>query len=130
MGNEESSSNTGSSSQVSSLGDYSNKSSFGAAFKDAHARGGNGHTFTYKGTLYNTNCKDGGDYRKTSDNRSNIMHYKNMYGHEFNAKLKDATNGTMNIDVLGHPGKHWNADKDRERAEYHRREIMKNNTKK
>lgn len=48
-----------------SLGDKTKKaSSFGEAFKIAHAQGGPGHTFTYNDKLYSTNCADGGDYVK------------------------------------------------------------------
>ena len=46
----------------SSFGDLSNKGSFGAAFKEAHSRGGYGHTFMYNGKKYNTNTADGGNY--------------------------------------------------------------------
>ena len=37
---------------VSSLGDYSDKGSFGEAFHAAHAAGGKGQTFDYNGQRY------------------------------------------------------------------------------
>lgn len=64
-----------------SLGDKTKCGSFGEAFKDAHAQGGSGHTFTYNGKLYSTNCADGGDYRKSVDNRDNTNHAVRAMGH-------------------------------------------------
>ena len=58
----------------SSLGNFSSKESFGAAFRAAHSAGGRGHTFTYNNKLYTTDCKDRGDYRKDLDNRCNLNH--------------------------------------------------------
>ena len=50
-----------------SLGNYSKAGSFGEAFKAAHKAGGSGHTFSYNGKLFNSNCADKGDYGKNSD---------------------------------------------------------------
>ena len=54
----------------SSLGSYDDQESFAKAFKLAHSRGGPGHTFTYRGKLYTTNCADKGNYRKEKDDRN------------------------------------------------------------
>ncbi len=82
---------TGNADGQSSLGSYSKHSSFGQAFKAAHAEGGSGHTFTYQNKLYSTNCADGGDYRKKLDTRSDFNHEVRMHGHLANAAFKDAT---------------------------------------
>jgi hypothetical protein len=51
MGNESSSGRDGGGGggNVTSLGDYSDKGSFGKAFNAAHSAGGSGHTFSYNG---------------------------------------------------------------------------------
>eukprot|EP00485_Elphidium_margaritaceum_P001519 CAMPEP_0202686194 /NCGR_PEP_ID=MMETSP1385-20130828/1992_1 /ASSEMBLY_ACC=CAM_ASM_000861 /TAXON_ID=933848 /ORGANISM="Elphidium margaritaceum" /LENGTH=130 /DNA_ID=CAMNT_0049340721 /DNA_START=59 /DNA_END=451 /DNA_ORIENTATION=+ len=130
MGDEQSTtSNT--SSQTSSLGDFSGKGSFGKAFSEAHSRGGSGHTFTYSGKLYNTNCADGGDYRKPEhqDNRPLSYHERHATGHQINAALKDSTGGVANLDWITRTGKTWSSDTDRRRQEYHQREHNKKSQK-
>ena len=131
MGNESSSSGS-SSSTTSSLGDYSNKESFGQAFKAAHSSGGSGHTFTYNGKLYNTNCADGGDYRSKPDTSSLARHKVHEYGHTANAYLKDNTpfsldsyNNIRNEVENRNLSSNFSSDVDRRRAEYHRREYNK-----
>eukprot|EP00483_Globobulimina_turgida_P000681 UN00681 len=132
MGDEQSStSSSTSSSHTSSLGDYSNKKSFGAAFKEAHSKGGSGHTFSYNGNLYNTNCADGGDYRKPQhqDNRTVDYHSRHATGHQVNAFIKDHTGGAANLDWVTRTGKNWSSDLDRQRQEYHKREYNKKSQK-
>jgi len=130
MGNEESSTGGRDSHTVSSLGDYSNRGSFGSAFNAAHKAGGSGHTFTYQGKLYNTNCADGGDYRKTPDTRTVIQHQVHEFGHNVNAHLKDdlGINALDKIPFYGRD-KSWSSDIDRQRSEYHRREAEKKSKK-
>lgn len=73
MGNEQAPSG-GRADGRSSMGNYDDYNSFGAAFHAAHASGGSGHTFTYHGKMYTTDCKDGGDYRAKQDNREPWRH--------------------------------------------------------
>ena len=49
---------------VPSTNDFTNKGSFGNAFKEAHGRAGKGHTFTWNGNMYTTDTADNGDYRR------------------------------------------------------------------
>lgn len=112
----------------SSLGKFDDKGSFGEAFRAAHSAGGSGHTFTYKGKLYTTDCKDGGDYRKTKDNRGELRHRISGTGHAINAFIKDKTGIHIQDHILMR-GYKWSADVDRQRAEYHKREIIKLNKK-
>lgn len=123
MGNEGSASN-GRADGKSSLGNFSDKGSFGQAFHAAHAAGGSGHTFSYNDKLYNTNCKDGGDYRKTQDNRIEVAHKVSETWHRANAALKDST-GTHLLDKTTMRGYTWTADVDRQRVEYHKNEYNK-----
>ena len=60
--------NNSSSGGSSSVGDYSNKGSFGKAFNAAHTTHGSGKQFTYNGKSYTTNCADGNEYKGGSKN--------------------------------------------------------------
>lgn len=122
--------------QTSSLGDKTNHGTFNKAFADAHKNGGSGHTFNYKGNLYTTNCKDGGDYRQNPDNRWQTTHKVHEYGHRVNAVLKDISSHKVHLDWMPKVGNdfgknpnkpNWNSNLDRQRAEYHRIEAGKKN---
>jgi hypothetical protein len=117
MGNE--SISNGRADGQSSMGNYDSYDSFGAAFKAAHSSGGSGHTFTYKDKLYTTDCKDGGDYRKTPDTRDSTSHRVSQYGHQINGTIKDTTGIHMQDRFLR--GYKWSSDVDKQRVEYHRR---------
>lgn len=121
---------------MSSLGDYTNKGSFGQAFKAAHATGGSGHTFSYNNKLYTTNCADGGDYRQKMDDRSAATHKMHQWGHEANSALKN--NGCGRLDWMPKVGtdfgmhptkKNWPANVDDQRALYHQNEYNKKTNK-
>ena len=121
----------GGSSNVSSLGDYSAKPTFGSAFNAAHKTGGNGHTFDYNGKMYTTNTADKSDAREKSDNRGSYTHKFHQYGHNKNAVRKDVDHKKgyetkYLTKTLGYSkGKEWFSNLDRQRAEYHRREAKK-----
>ena len=106
-----------------SLGDFSGRGSFGAAFHEAHGRGGPGHTFSYQGKQFSTNCADGGDYRRVPDNRSAINHAFRADVHQNNAMLKDSVG--VGLDALSFRGTSWSAEVDRQRVKYHENEIKK-----
>ena len=127
MGNDESI-RAGRADGRSSMGNYDDCSSFGAAFKTAHASGGAGHTFTYNGNMYTTDCKDGGDYRKKADTRDSSSHQFSQYGHQANAFVKETT-GFHAQDYLTGRGYKWSSDVDKQRVEYHRREAEKQSKK-
>ena len=115
---------------VSSLGDYSNKGSFGAAFKAAHKTGGNIHTFDYNGKMYTTQTADNTDSRTTPDNRSWLKHKVHQHGHTLNAMPKKiglpGLDSDREVEALGYSqGKPWSKEVDYRRAEYHRREANK-----
>mmetsp|Transcript_22568 Transcript_22568/g.22400 ORF Transcript_22568/g.22400 Transcript_22568/m.22400 type:complete len:130 (-) Transcript_22568:40-429(-) len=115
--------------QVTSLGDFSSKDSFGKAFSAAHAAGGSGHTFSYKDKVYTTDCADGGDYRQKKDDRSAFEHVGHSIGHSVNATIKDNISSDFHtLDKLTH-GKEWGSDVDRMRAKYHEKEYIKKTTK-
>ena len=110
----------------SSLGDFSNSGSFGQAFRHAHSKGGSGHTFSYQGKLFSTNCADRGDYRTVRDDRSAFQHRVHEFGHKVNADMKDHGIGSLDrIPVHGRSDTSWSSDLDRQRAMYHRNEAMK-----
>ena len=98
MGDEQSSASSASSSQTSSLGDYSSHKSFGSAFNSAHNRTGSGHTFTCNNKMYTTDCADDDDYRAKPDNKSAWQHKMHQCGHETNAFLKDHSGGKVKLD--------------------------------
>ena len=108
-----------------SLGDKSKYPTFGEAFKAAHAQGGSGHTFAYNGKLFSTNCADGKDYRKEQDRRENDNHFVRGVFHDVNATRKE--NGQKSLDWITGRSYTWSAEVDRQRSDYHRREIWKNN---
>ena len=113
-------------SRRSSLGDFSSAGSFGEAFRAAHSIGGSGHSFTFKGELYHTNCADGGDYRRQRDDRSIFLHRVHEFGHEVNASMKDRGFGSLDpIPVYGRSNTSWSSDLDRQRAMYHENEAKK-----
>ncbi|CAD8127822.1 unnamed protein product [Paramecium sonneborni] len=112
----------------SSMGNYDSYKTFGQAFKAAHSSGGPGHTFTYRGKMYTTDCKDGGDYRKKKDDRGSFLHRVSQYGHQINKFVKEST-GFHCQDYLTGRGYKWSSDVDKQRVEYHRREIEKQQKK-
>lgn len=123
---------------ASSLGDKTKLGSFGNAFADAHKNGGSGHTFSYNGNLYNTNCADGKDYRQNLDNRDYATHKVHELGHNVNGWMKDNSSGKAHLDWMPKVGtdfgqnpkkSNWDSDLDRQRAEYHRIEAEKTKKK-
>jgi hypothetical protein len=112
-----------------SLGDFSNYKTFGSAFKEAHAAGGSGHTFTYKDKLYNTNCKDGGDYRKSKDDRDAQNHLDRAKAHDINALVKDYTGVYILDEFFGNFQGNWSSELDKQRSNYHHFEALKQSKK-
>ena len=113
-------------SRRSSLGDFSSSGSFRQAFRDAHSNGGPGHSFSYQGELYTTNCADGRDYRTQRDDYTAFQHRVHEYGHDVNAYMKDHGYGSLDrMPVYGRSNTSWSSDLDRQRAMYHRNEAKK-----
>ena len=108
-----------------SLGNYSNSGSFGNAFKNAHANGGSGHTFSYNDKIYTTNRADGKDCRTVPDNREDANHGFRSFGHSVNSAVKDATNGKASFDFLTGRSYNWSSEVDKQRVKYHDAEIKK-----
>jgi len=121
-----------------SLGNYSSFGSFNNAFKEAHATGGSGHTFSWNGNIYSTNRADGKDLCTNPDDRYYAHHF-NGFGHGVNAWYKDTfprfSSAVKIGDYMGHAETTWKtggwtADRDRQRVNFHQAEIKKARTKK
>lgn len=112
----------------------SRQPSFGAAFKEAHGRGGPGHIFEYNGKQFTTNCKDGGDDRRQPNTRSAVHHDVRAAAHDVNAFAKDKV-GTNALDHVRRAAygdfnaKPTSSDVDRQRAAFHRVEAAKERAK-
>lgn len=112
---------------TSSLGDFSDKGSFGKAFNAAHRMGGSGHTFEYKGKMYTTDTADGSDFRTTTDDRGETKHLFHAYGHAYNATRKEKYGDEAAIETTWAYGlysgnrqdKPWPIETDKKRANYH-----------
>ena len=105
------------------------KPTFNEAFKEAHARGGPGHVFEYKGKMYTTDRADGADCRRAPDNRTSSQHEFRATVHDANAWVKDKTGIHVQDRVRNLSyGRGFGAngsDTDRERSAYHRVEAEK-----
>ena len=106
-----------------SIGDLSGHGSFGDAFREAHGRGGNGHTFEYNGALYSTNRADGSESRRAPDSRDDLNHQVRADFHHVNSTVKDAGMGSLDW-TTGRSYK-WSSTVDKQRADYHEREVHK-----
>ena len=108
-----------------SLGNYSNFGTFGNAFKNAHATGGPGHTFSWNGKLFTTDRADGKDCRKVPENQKPVSPNPGNIANSVNPNPKVATDSKPQIDwVTGRPI-NWSSEEDQQQANFQKAESKK-----